>query len=508
MPDEAAHEATAPLVAAAEAAIKRAHAENVAHSTAARDESLTQWLEAFEAEHAGVLQRVLTGVLAHPDMPTVFRDVLGGISNPVHQTQVLLGLVSVGSIVSQFVGAAIAPEVQAVSNVAWSANPDAPLPPAEVALAVLKGWLDEGSAQKEAELSGVNASRFATMLKITGEPPGPQELMEALRRGYIDRDRFATGIKESRIRPEWLDVLYKLRISPLPMGTAVAAAVEGHITLGELANRLNQVGLDPADAELIYNTAGRPPGTFELAELVNRGELSEADLIQAVRESDIKNKYIPSLIKLRRKIPPMRSIVAAMHQGVLSPADGVRKLMQLGYNAEDAAIFAKEAANLKHATNKQLSLGMIHTAYTQRLITKAQAQKLIAALGYDANEVGFILALADHERHVKFQQAAITRVHSRYVAHRITRADAVAAIGKIGVDPAGRDDLLALWDDERAANTPVLSLSQLDGMIHRGVITQAVYQNHVLALGYPKEYVPLLYALAWPPTKKPPEWKL
>jgi hypothetical protein len=497
-----------PLVAAAEEAIGRAHEAMVARSATARDDGITSWLEAFEAEHAGVLQQVLPTILAHPDMPPMVRDVLGKIADPVHQTQVLLGLVSVGSIVSGFVSAAISPEVQAVSNVAWSANADVPLSPAEMALAVLRGHADVDAGIRESAMSGISASRFDLLIANTGEPPGLQQLQEALRRGIIDQTTFAKGVRQSRVRNEWIDTLEALRYAPVPVGEVLAAVVQGHISQAEAAHRLDVAGLNPVDFPWLYETHGRPPGIFELLELVNRGEYSLADAEQAIRESDIKNKYIPALAKLRRKIPPMRSVVAMLHQGVITPAEAINKLRQLGYDEADAAAFAKEGAASRHAGVKALSQSQIHAAYAARMITRAKAATMLTALGYDATEVEMLLALADHERHAKFQNSAISRVHTRYVAHRITRQEAIGALGKIGVDPTGRDDLMALWDDERAANTPVLTLAQLDGMIHRGLITQAVYQQHVLALGYPLNYVPLLYALAFPPTKPGPEWKL
>lgn len=506
--DSEEHAPAVPLVAAAEEAVKRAHEHNVGVSSAARDASITGWLEAFEAEHAGVLQRVLTGILEHPEMPAVVRDVLAPITNPHQQVQMLMGFISVGSIISGFVGAAIAPEVQAVSNVAWAANADQPLSPDVMALAVLRGHADLAHAYREAAMSGVNASRVDMLVANTGEPPGLQQLMEALRRGIIDHTTFAKGVRESRVRNEWLDTLTALRYSPVPVGEVVAAAVQGQISMAELAHRIDIAGLDPVDADLLYRTHGRPPGTGELEQLVNRGELSEAELIQAVRESDIKNKYIPALVRLRRKIPPMRSVVAAIHQGVLSPAAGVEKLMQLGYNASDAAMFAKEATNLKHAGVRALTQSQIHALYAQRLITRPAAVAMYEHLGYDAAEVGMLLALADHERHAKAQQSAVGRVHSRYIAHRLTRIEAITTLDKVGIDPAGRADLLGMWDDERAANAPALTLAELQGLAHRERIDQATFQRRTVRLGYAEADVPFLWALAWPPTHKAPEWKL
>lgn len=506
MVDDGEQVASNPLVDAAEAAFRRAAADHVATATAAKDASLTNWLEAFEGEHAAVLRSVLSDVLAHPDMPPVVAEVVGAIANPEHQTQALLGMAAVYAIVSGFVSAAIQPELQDVANVAWHENPTMPLSPQDMALAVIRGESEHDVALNEAMRSGMDANRFELLLANTGDTLGLAQLLEAFRRGIIDEGTLAHGVRQSRYKSEWLDTIIALRYSPVPVGEILDAWVQGHLSDGEAQKRISFAGLNPDDSDWLYETHGRPPGTGELEQLVNRGELSVAALEQAVRESNIKNKYIPALVALRRKIPPMRTIVAAIHQGVLSPADATERLMDLGYNAVDAAMFVKEGQALKHTTNKQLSQSMIHTAYAERLITEPQAASMLGDLGYDTTEVAFILSIADHQRHVAAQKTAINRVHSRYIAFRIDRTAASSALDKIGVDPAGRDDLLGTWDDERAANTPILSLAQLDGLAKRHLITQGVYQEHVLALGYPKNYVPLLYALAFPATADVPKW--
>lgn len=492
----------APLVGAVAQAIKDTHAETTAHAIHAKNSQLSGWLEAFEAEHAGFMAGILREAMDHPDMPPQVKEALGTLVGPEHQTQVILGLFSVGSIVMQFVGAAIAPLVQDVSNVAWSNHQSGVLSPSEMAVGVLKGWSTVGEAHREAAFSGIDAARMDLLVKLTGNPPGPQELMEALRRQIIDEERFRLGIRESQVRPEWIDVLLKLRHSPLPMGVVTSAAVEGHIDIPELAHRLDLAGIDPSEAQLVYETAGRPPGIFELSELVNRGEMPLALWLQAIRESDIKNKYIPYLAKLRRRIPPMRTVVAAVHQNVLPPERGIEKLLELGYNHEDAAMLVSEATALKHGANKNLAEGMIRDLYTERLIDRTKAHSLLTGLGYDETETGFILNLADHARHYRMVLAGVNRIHSLYLAHRLTRAQASTALDHLTIDAVARDDYLHLWTEERTANVPRISLAQLQHAVRQEVISYHEFKTRVLAMGYDEKDLDILYNGAWPPSEK------
>lgn len=492
-----------PLVAAAEEAFTRAHRTATEHATAHRNANLTNWLEAFEAEHAAVIRAALGEALQHPDFPPMVRDILGGIADPEHQTQVLLGAVAAYAIVSQFVNAALAPAVSGVQQVAWDAAPVQPLTPQELAVAVLKGWVSEADAAAEAKKWGTDADRFGVLVASNGEPPGPQELMQALRRGIIDEGRFALGIRESRVRPEWTDVFYALRYQPVPVGEVLSAAVQGHLSTAEAAHRIDIAGLNPADFDWLYQTHGRPPGIEMLIQLWHRGAISEDVVRQAIRESDVKDKYIDAIIEGGRHLMPERTVVSAIRQGVFTRDEGITHLLELGFNAADAAALADEAKSTRTQTQRDLSLSMIEQLYLERMITRPQAAAMITKLRYDAQDTEFILSLTDHARHFRMQQAAIGRIHTRFVSHKMTKAEASTALDKLGMDTTGRDDALTLWEYEREANVPSLTLSQLQGAIRRGVITFDRFRADVLALGYPESDLLPLYAEAWPPASAP-----
>lgn len=496
-----------PLADALAQALVGAHEQTTRKAHELGDKRITEWAEAFEAEHRGVAAKALAAIMDHPDMPPMVREVLATVTDPIHQTQIVLGLFSIGSIVMSFVGAVIAPDVQAVSNLAWGVQPTAPLSPAELALAVIRNVIDQGPAEHEAAMSGMNADRFGVLQAITGEPPGPEELGQALRRGFISEAEFTKGILQGRTRNEWVGTLLKLRYQPPPAGTVIAAAVEGHLSQAEAAHRISEAGIDPDNFGWMYETAGRPPGVFELGELVHRHEFTVAQLEQAIRESDIKDKYVPAIVALIRKIPPMRSVVAAIHQGVITAEVGAEKLMELGYNADDAAMFVREATNLKKATHRQLAEGQVLELYADRMISRAQAATMLGDLTLDPPDVEFLLELADHRREMKLQAAALSKYRALYVGHRISAVEVGVALDKLGVDTRARQDLLVVWGHERDANVVKLSKSELQGAIRRGLITQAEFRDHALALGYAPSAVPIIYAEAWPPTKTPPEWK-
>lgn len=470
---------------------------------AARDEAISAWLEGHEADAAALARQVLSDVALHPDMPAEAKPVFEMLLRPEHQTQAILTVLGVYPIVSAFVGAAVQPFVQDIANLAWSHHTSLPLSPAEAALALLRGAIPRDEALSEAAQWGVDSHRFDVLELNTGEPPGIGSLQEALRRGLIDAETFAHGVRQSRVRNEWIDLLVKLRYVPVGAGEVLAGAVQGHLDEADARHRISLAGVDPVNYEWLYETHGRPPGVVELGHLVNRGEMDEATWEQAVRESDIKNKYIPFLAKLHRQIMPMRTVVSSVRHAVLTPAEGEHKLRELGYNAADAHTLVSEASSSKTTHVKQLSEAQVLRLYADRLISKAQATVRLQALTFSPDEITLILELADYEHHARLQAAGISKVHAQYVAHKIDATAASTSLDKIGVDSEARADLLKVWAIERGATVHVLTLAQMQGLAHREVWKFETFIAHVVQLGYSKGDARLLYFLAFPPSDQP-----
>jgi len=471
--------------------------------TQLRDEFLSRWREDHEADAAQLARSVLGELAQHPDLPPEARPVFDLLTKPEHQTQAVLTVLGVYPIVSAFVMAAVQPYVQDIANLSWSHHTSQPLSPAEAALAALRGNWTAEQARTEAALSGIDGSRFDILELNTGEPPGLQQLLEAFRRGIIKEDRLVRGIRQSRVRNEWVDVIEALRFAPVNVGEVLAGAVQNHLTPADARERIAQAGVDPANFDWLFATHGRPPGVVELGELVNRGEMSDDDWSQAVRESDIKDKYIPFLRALRRRLMPERTVVSAVRQGVLTADEGLTHLRALGFSDADAHTLVSEASSTKTTHIRQISESQTLNLYAQRLIDKPSAVARLTTLGYTSDEITLVVALADHEHHARFQAAALNRVHTLFVAHKITATEVATDLDKIGYDASDRADLVELWTAERDANVRTLTEAQLQGLAARDQITFAEFIAETVAMGYSRKDARRLYFLAFPATKQP-----
>src|SRR5439155_22359841 len=152
-------------------------------------------------------------------------------------------------------------------------------------LGVLKGVISHDAAVHEAAKTGLDAGDMSFIEDIIGEPIGLQELLFAFRRGFINTERLVHGIRQSRIRNEWVDVIEKLRYVPISASEAVTATVQNHLDQNTAKRLVSENGIDPQWFDVMYETEGNPPGPGQMLDLLNRGQMSVADVKQGLRES-------------------------------------------------------------------------------------------------------------------------------------------------------------------------------------------------------------------------------
>lgn len=481
-------------------AFEAIHHKLAPHRAKLRDDAISAWLEGHEADAVALAREVLSDVVQHPDLPAHAKPIFDLMLRPEHQTQAILTVLGIYPIVSSFVMAAVQPYVTDVQNLAWSGHTSLPLSPEEISIGRVKDTLGNIDVYHEGAKSGYDQQRLDVMYLNTGEPPGIMQVLELYRRGLLDVDRVTTAIRQSRIRPEWQDAILDLRYAPPSGAEAIMGLVKGHLDEGAARTIFQESGTDPKHFDWIHATAGRPPGAEGLLGLLNRGLIDEEMFGEAIRQSDIQDRWIPALLAERRYIPPPRSIVPMLRSGAVTE-EYARVLM--GYHGiipEDQDIYIKEAHSTKSAAVKELSLGSVRSMYADGMITRDVAIVDVAKLGYPTDLATELVDLVDAQRTAKYRNTIVTHVHSLFVRHRISQVDASNELDRIGVQSKVRDELIKLWLIEQQINIVPLTLAQCQGLWRRGVMDDSEFNTRVRALGHPESDVEYLKALAFPIT--------
>lgn len=356
--------------------------------------------------------------------------------------------------------------------------------PADAALMVLRGIIGADEGHGIAAIAGYTPDDFDKLVLATGEPPGPEELMFALRRGFIDQARFDHGIRQSRIRNEWIDVMTKLRYSPMSAADAINAQIRGYLPEAEAKAIAEQNGLEPAHYHPLLLSAGRPPGHMEMVQLQRRGLVSQAEVDQAVRESDVKDKYVHTVRGLYRHLPPERTVITMISHNAITVEQGLHLLHELGIDPADAKGLVKAGTAQRTANHKAVALGTVTELFEDHAIDRAKATTLVKALGYPDSDVPLILSVAELRRHKRWRDQAIGATRSAYLAHHIDQAEAHAELAGLGVEAAEVEYLLRLWAIELRGHRRQLTEAQVMRAHKRELINDQQALTRLQQLGY------------------------
>jgi hypothetical protein len=361
------------------------------------------------------------------------------------------------------------------------------LSPADLALALLRGNMQLPDAQAYAKRLGISNDDLDLLTLNTGEPLGLEEMLLAYRLGYIGLDRLQHGVRQSRVRNEWFDVVEKLKYRPPPTADAIRGSVEHYIPFDKARDIAATNGLDPKEFQWVWESWGDPISKTEALELWRRGKIGPDLVVQALRESRLKDKWTPYVLELKRELLPIRQLLMVVQHGLQPPEWAVQILIGRGYTPDDAATLVQIETEGKAAIHKELAQGLILEMYEARAISHDDALSDLAQLGWTTHQGEFILATADAKVTLQEQRKAETAIRKAFLGSRIDESTAREQLGKIGVYRDQADILLRDWNIELEGRVLELSPGDVADAARYGGIGPVNAHKKLVELGYTED---------------------
>jgi len=425
-------------------------------------------------------------------------EATGGILSGLGD--ILSGLLGEGSIGQQFLvwgvlqqvmGALNGPFIQALTNDLNAKNPENPLSPADLADMVIRSIMAQADAEAQAAKSGVSAADFDLMVQNTGEPPAIEQMLQLWRRGKASDADVTRAIQQSRIRPEWIPFVEQLGVQPPTPADILRAVLTGQTDQTTGQQMYVQLGGDPDYYQLLLDTEGSAPTPEEAADMARRGIIpwdgegpDVTSFHQAFLEGPWRDKWEPAFKAAANYLPPPRTVVTLIHQGVITDAQALQYLEASGVDSTLAAAYIAEGHATKSATEKTLASSTITQLYEEGAITRDQADKLLQANNYSSDNANFLLDIADTRQAQRFLNIAISKVHSLYISFKLDKVDAQSALRSLQIPQSQVDNLFILWDVEREGNVKHLTPAQIARGYKYNILTQDEAQSLLGEEGY------------------------
>lgn len=375
---------------------------------------------------------------------------------------------------------------------------EAILSPADAASAVVRNFITAAEGEAVAGKSGVSAGTFATLVALSGDAPGPQQLAEALRRGSIPESgagvsstSFQQGIAEGRLANKWAPVIKDLaKLWPTPVD-ALDAALKGQITPADGEALYEKLGGDTQFYQWLLDSQGSGPTPLEAADWARRGIIpwdgtgpTVTSYAQAVKESRYRDKWADAYKAQAQYIPPPYSIITLLKDGAVTKDQATAMLQQQGATADVIAAMIAEADATDLSAYRGLTTQSVLGMYYNRLISQADATSILESLHVSAEAAPLMLAYADLQRAIAAQNSAVTRVGSLYAARKITAQTAQQSLLSLQVPAAAVQEILTVWSLENSINVKLLTQSEIVDAWVYGIMTVEEAITELTNIGY------------------------
>lgn len=467
---------------------------------------------------------------------------MAGLGDLIGKGSVVEQLV-VWGLLNQALGAALAPALTQLQGDVQAGHPLVPLAPPDLADAVVRNYMTFAAASAEAARSGMDAERFATLVPLHGDAPGPQQLAAALLRGIIAADgagagstSFAQGIRESRLGDKWVDVIRGLADALLSPADAASAVVRNFMTAKAGAAEAAKSGVNGDLFAILTHLAGDAPGPQQLAEALRRGAIPEAgtgpastSFEQGIAEGRLADKWAPVIKALAKLWPtPVDALNAAL-KGQVSDAEGQRLYELLGGDLQfytwlrdtegegptplQAADWARrgiipfdgtgpEVTSYAQAVRESRFRDKWAAAYRASAqlvpnprevvtllkdgaVTKEQAAGWLRQAGADDATIAAFIAEADATALSQYRGLTTTTVLGMFYDRLISQADAAAILESLHVSKQAVPLMLAYADLQRAIAQQKSAVSRIGTHYAARKITEQTARQSLLTLKVP-----------------------
>jgi hypothetical protein len=270
----------------------------------------------------------------------------------------------------------------------------------------------------EAEHQGITKERMQIEANLAGLPPGPEALLQMWNRNLIDQDSVDAGIREGHMKTKWAHAFKRMRWAVLSGPEYAGLWLRGWITQDEAEKGGALTGHTPEQMHLLYQNRGRPVSPIQaLTALVRKspsprgvdypnhaGPFSEADFDLAIKRSDIRTEYIPTLRELLYAYPSLFQLNRLVAAGAI-----------------DADTARDWAVKDRYAPEVVTTLHTYWQGLTGTTTTGASARVKAA------------------------QTTAITEVRNAFLIGQADETTARGWLAQIGVEQADIDGMLPVW---------------------------------------------------------------
>ncbi|MCD6094180.1 MAG: hypothetical protein J7J51_05285 [Candidatus Omnitrophica bacterium] len=278
----------------------------------------------------------------------------------------------------------------------------------------------------------------------------PSQVLDAWRRGIIDRKSAEDFLRRQGYSEEFIKVLFDLEKRELSRSELDRLYKYGLIDDRSYIQGLIKLGYKEEDAELMLS--------------IIKGDRTE-------KERDLTKSEILSGYKA----------------GIITKDDAMSLLTQLGYSPEEAEFLIALADATKRREEREFTISQISRLFKRGIISEKEAINYLTRIGYLPENASLLVELWKKEAQPKPKILNLSTIKRAYLYNVIDAERALNELKDLGYSEDDAKLLISLWDKEKAKEPRKLTSSIVLRMYRYGIISREEAVNKLLELGYEKE---------------------
>jgi len=286
-------------------------------------------------------------------------------------------------------------------------------------------------------------------------------------------------------------------------------------------------GMTDQQAKDLWLSQQPLPSAQDIVTLLDRKQISDKTARDLLKGNGMSDAQIALMLAANKTLIPSRTAATMFLNNGMSEDDLYNQLIANGYSPEQAKMFTdyyaeqkrikdeKEAAKVskqkKAATdkasgggsskpttikNKDISLGLIKSAWQYQEISTDEAIGLINDLGFEAWETALQISVWEAELAEKDRKDSISLATEQYKIGAIDEAGYRDALGKLNVKASVIDLMIMKNTSTKVLNEKLPSVAQLQKWLRKGSIDDDTFIYYMQRHNYSQDIAEIYYTEA------------
>lgn len=175
--------------------------------------------------------------------------------------------------------------------------------------------------------------------------------------------------------------------------------------------------------------------------------------------------------------------------GVLTEDQVKEAYKDIGYDEEKAQALTEFTIAYEAEEETGIVRGSVLSAYGDGMIDRATAETMLKSSGYDETTIAFYLNNVDFKETLEVNRIKLANIKKKYLEGLIDETNVNSEINLLNLPAERVNALLELWTTERENQTALLTLTQMEILLERKIVSEDDYKRIASRRGYNDESI-------------------